>query len=164
MNTSVINRTSRADSQDKGFSLVELLMVLGLTGIVAAAVFMAYYSGAKAWHRAENQVEVQQNLRIAMDTLSTEVRRADYFGIAPGQREIMLVYADGTTKAYKFHPASGEIRISQSGATVAMHIENLRFTCDNNLLTIEITTKGMEGIEQKKYSFSINIRGKIYEH
>jgi prepilin-type N-terminal cleavage/methylation domain-containing protein len=147
----------------QGFSIIELLMALGLTGIVIAAVFMVYYSGTKAWNRAENQVEVQQNLRIAMDVLSTEIRKADYFEILKNQREIVLVYGNGNTKSYKFHPASGEIRISQSNAAVAMHIEDLKFSYRNGLIKIHITTKAMEGIGQKEYTFSINARGKIHD-
>ncbi len=145
----------------KGFSLVELLMVLGLTGIVIAAVYMVYCSGVKAWIRAGEQMEVQQNLRIAMDTLSSAIRRADVIRIAPGKREIVLESHDGTTKAYKFDPASGEIRISQSGATVSMHIQDCRFSCADNLITVEITTKSMRGIDQARYIFRINARGKI---
>lgn len=145
----------------RGFTLIELLMVLGLTGLVAASVFMVYSSGTKAWSRAENQMEVQQNLRIAMDTLSTEVRQADRFKILPGNREIKLTYRNGSSKSYRFHPASGEIRISESGATVAMYIGDLRFNQQNSLLVIDITTQAMEGIKEQKYTFSINARGKM---
>ena len=66
-----------------GFSIAELMIALGLTSLVAAASFMVYFAGVKAWKRAENLVEIQQNLRIALNTLSTEIRKADYFKIQP---------------------------------------------------------------------------------
>lgn len=143
-----------------GFSIAELLIALGLTSLVAAASFMVYFAGAKAWKRAENLVEVQQNLRIAMNTLNTEIRKADYFKIQHGNREITISYPNGSTKGYKYHPVSGEIRISESGATVAMHIDDLKFSYRDGLIIIEITTKAMEGVRGEKYTFSIYARGK----
>jgi Tfp pilus assembly protein PilW len=144
----------------KGFSIVELLIAIGLSSLVVTAVFMVYFSGTKAWNRAENQMEVQQNLRIAMNTLSTEVRKADFFEIKQDNREITLTYPDGSSKSYSFHPASGEIRLSESSATVAMHIKDCRFFYENGLINIEITTKEIEGIEERVYTFGINARGK----
>jgi Tfp pilus assembly protein PilW len=144
----------------KGFAIVELLLVLGLSGLVTAIAFMLYFSGTKAWNRAENQMEVQQNLRIAINTLSTEVRKADFFEIIQDNRKITLTYPNGSSKSYSFHPASGEIRISESGATVAMHIKDCKFFYENGLITLEITTKEIEGIEERVYSFGINARGK----
>lgn len=144
-----------------GFSIIELMIALGLTSIVALVSFMVCFAGAKAWKRAENLVEVQQNLRIAMNTLNTEIRKADYFKIQPGNREITLNYPNGSTKGYKYHPASGEIRISESGAAVAMHIDDLKFSYRDSLIIIEVTTKTMEGIKGEKYTFSIYARGKV---
>ena len=144
-----------------GFSIAELLIALGLTSLVATASFMVYFAGAKTWQRAENMAEVQQNLRIAMNTLCTEIRKADYFKIKPGNREITLTYPNGSTKGYKYHPTSGEIRISESGASVAMHIDDLKFCYQDGLIIIEITTKTMEGIQGEKYTFSIYARGKV---
>ena len=143
-----------------GFSIAELLIALGLTSLVAAVSFMVCFAGAKAWKRAENLVEVQQNLRMAMNTLSTEIRKADCFKIQPGNREITLTYSNGSTKGYKYHPASDEIRISESGAAVAMHIDDLKFSYKDSLIIIEITTKTMEGIQGGKYTFSVYARGK----
>ncbi|MGI6703393.1 MAG: PilW family protein [Clostridia bacterium] len=144
----------------KGFSIAELLIALGLSSLVITIVFMVYFSGAKAWSRAENQVEVQQNLRVAMNTLSAEVRKADHFAIETGKRGIVLTYQDGSSKTYRFHPASGEIRMYPSGTTVAMHIMDCRFSYSNHLITIEITTKAIEGIGERDYTLSINARGK----
>lgn len=143
-----------------GFSIIELMIALGLTSLVALVSFMVCFAGAKAWKRAENLVEVQQNLRIAMNTLNTEIRKADYFKIQHGNREITISYPNGSTKGYKYHPASGEIRISESGATVAMHIDDLKFSYRDGLIIIEITTKAMEGVRGEKYTFSIYARGK----
>lgn len=145
---------------NKGFSIAELLIALGLASLVVTAAFMVYFSGTKAWSRAENQMEAQQNLRIAINILSTEVRKADFFKIEPGNRGIMLIYKDEPSKTYRFHQGSGEIRMYGSGTTVAMYIEDCSFSYANGLITIEITTKEMDGIEEKTYIFGINARGK----
>ena len=144
----------------KGLSIVELLITLGLSSIVVTAVFFVYHSGTKAWTRAENQVEVQQNLRVAMNMLSTEIRKADRFRIEPDGQGIVLTFKDGSSKAYRFHAASGEIRMYESGTTVAMHVEGCRFSYSKGLVTIEITMRAMDGIAKRAYTFSVNARGK----
>lgn len=135
-------------------------MALALASVVISAVFMTCIFGIKVWNRAENQIEVQQNLRIAMNTLSTEVRKAISFEIEPKGQGIILTYEGEPKKTYRFDEPSGEIRMYAKGTTVAMHIKDCRFSCVGDLITIEIITEAMEGLRERIYAFSLNTRGK----
>ena len=61
---------------NKGFSLVELLMVAGMMGIVMGAIFTIYQTHQRSAYTQEEVVEVQQNLRIAMDSITRDIKMA----------------------------------------------------------------------------------------
>ncbi len=62
--------------QDKGFTIVELLVAVFVAGIVMAGVYSAYYSQQKAYTAQEQLAELQQNLRSAMYYMAREIRMA----------------------------------------------------------------------------------------
>jgi prepilin-type N-terminal cleavage/methylation domain-containing protein len=64
-------------AEDKtGFTLVEILIVLAILGIIMGAVYSIYLTHQKSAYTQEEVVEVQQNLRIAMDAITRDVRMA----------------------------------------------------------------------------------------
>lgn len=148
-------------NNSRGFSIIELILALALTSIVICSVFMACLLGMRVWNSAENRLEVQQNIRIAMNTLSTEIRKADSFEIESGNRGIRLTYENGLVKAYRFHPASGEIRMYQSGTTVARHIKDCKFFYEKELIAVKITNKPITGVEERDYTFCLHIKGNV---
>lgn len=63
---------------DKGYSLIELLVALGV-GMVALAAFYSVFSVQSQRLNVEEQiVEMQQNVRNGMDIMIAEVRMAGY--------------------------------------------------------------------------------------
>lgn len=68
---------------NKGFSLVELLVVCGMVGLVMAAVFMLYQTHQRTAYTQEEVVEVQQNLRIAMDSITKDIKMAGFLTPLP---------------------------------------------------------------------------------
>lgn len=145
-----------------GFSLIELLIALALTSVVIITAGFMYFSGVKAWIKGENQLEIQQNLRIAMNTLYNEIRMADIVDVYSSGRKIKLHYNDTdlSDKSYIFDPSLKELKLEDSKSTVAMYIEDLHFQYYNNLILISITTEAREGVTSRNYVFRINARGK----
>ncbi|NLT93958.1 MAG: prepilin-type N-terminal cleavage/methylation domain-containing protein [Clostridia bacterium] len=148
---------------NKGFTLVELLISLGLLGLIISAASFMYFTGVQGFNRSENQVKVQQNLRIAMNTLSSEIRKADGITIHPDERKIDLFFHDGSAKSYEFDWSQKEIRLSDSNSTVAMYIDDCRFGYDSgtNLIKITLVNQVFPGVQSREYTFSINARGKV---
>ena len=62
----------------KGFTLVELLVALALSGLVVTAIYAAYQSQHKTYIVQESVAEMQQNLRAAMYLMTQEIRMAGY--------------------------------------------------------------------------------------
>jgi type IV pilus assembly protein PilW len=62
----------------KGFSLVELLVVMAITGVVMTAVYKMYISQQDSYVLQEQVAEMQQNARIAKYVMTREIRMAGY--------------------------------------------------------------------------------------
>jgi len=64
-------------AKDKsGFTLVELLVVIGIFGIIMGAIYSVYLTHLKNAFSQEELVDVQQNLRTAMDMITRDLRMA----------------------------------------------------------------------------------------
>ncbi|MBV5340688.1 MAG: prepilin-type N-terminal cleavage/methylation domain-containing protein [Deltaproteobacteria bacterium] len=59
-----------------GFTLVEILVVMAMIGVVMGAVYSLYITNMRTAYTSDNTVEVQQNLRIAMDVVTRDLRMA----------------------------------------------------------------------------------------
>jgi prepilin-type N-terminal cleavage/methylation domain-containing protein len=74
------------DIDNKGFSLVELMVVMGMLAVIMASVYALYRTHQRTAYTQEDVVEVQQNLRIAMDSITRDVRMSGFlipFGMNP---------------------------------------------------------------------------------
>ena len=62
----------------KGFTLIELMVALAATSILAACIWATYITQLKSHITQQQIVEMQQNLRAAMQLIEREVRMAGY--------------------------------------------------------------------------------------
>jgi type IV pilus assembly protein PilW len=69
---------TRLVTNRKGFTIVELLVAMALTGLVAAAIYKAFGSQQKVYSMQDQAAEIQQDMRAAMEVMVTELRMAGY--------------------------------------------------------------------------------------
>ena len=62
--------------QERGFSLVELMVAMTVTLIVSGAIYGLLTSGSNAFRREPELADRQQNIRVAMDLISRDVFNA----------------------------------------------------------------------------------------
>jgi len=62
--------------REAGFTLIELLIVMGMLGIVITALYSLYLTHQRSAYTQDEVVEVQQNVRIAMDSITRDIRNA----------------------------------------------------------------------------------------
>ncbi len=58
----------------RGFTLIELVIVMGMLTLVLVATYSLYDTHSKSAYVQEEVVDVQQNLRIAMDSISRDIK------------------------------------------------------------------------------------------
>jgi type IV pilus assembly protein PilW len=63
---------------DKGFTFVELVIAIGISGIVLAGIYSMYRSQLRSHTTQRHVVEMQQNIRAAMYYLEKHIRMAGY--------------------------------------------------------------------------------------
>ena len=61
---------------NKGFTLIEVLLAMAIAGIVMGSIYSIYYSQQKSYIAQEQAVAMQQNLRAAMFYMTREIRMA----------------------------------------------------------------------------------------
>src|SRR4030042_6190973 len=64
----------------KGLTLIELLIALVLSSILIAALYRGFISQQKNYTVQDQVADMQQNLRIAISQMTTEIRMAGYGG------------------------------------------------------------------------------------
>jgi len=61
-------------SNKKGFSLIELMVVVVILGLMVLGLVTFFTGGARSWISGQSQLEAQRNARQAMDIMVREIR------------------------------------------------------------------------------------------
>lgn len=77
----------------RGFTLVELMIVLMLTGLVMAGLYQVFASGRRSHEIGKNLIDMQQNARVAISSLTDDFRHVSY-GKDPTQPSIRFAGPD----------------------------------------------------------------------
>ena len=68
----------KVKKREVGFTLIELLIVMVVMGLVITSVYSLFINSKKTATTSEEVVDVQQNLRVAIDTLAGDIRMAGF--------------------------------------------------------------------------------------
>lgn len=63
---------------NKGFTLVELMVAMAISSIITASIYLAYTTQQKMYTTQNAVVEMQQNIRAALLVMGDELRMAGY--------------------------------------------------------------------------------------
>jgi type IV pilus assembly protein PilW len=95
-----MDTTDHIKAIKNGFTIVELLIAMAITGIVSAAIYTAFQSQQQSYLSQDQIVEMQQNLRAAMDIMVREIRMAGYDPY--GNSDAGITSATGNKFGFKF--------------------------------------------------------------
>lgn len=108
---------------DKGFTLVEILVAIAISGIVMAGIYSAYYSQQKSYVVQEEVAEAQQNLRAAMYFMEREIRMA---GCDPsGSADAAIITAGANSM--QFSEDIGDGAGGSSNGAIDVEYENITY-------------------------------------
>jgi len=136
---------------ERGFTLIEILIALFLISIVTAAIYKTFRAQQKSYMIQEEVVEMQQNLRAGMEMITREIRMAGYdptesgnFGFLKAEPSLISFTGDfntpengtvdsGETLQYQLSDFDNDgvvaelVRTSSNTGPVALNIEAIGF-------------------------------------
>jgi prepilin-type N-terminal cleavage/methylation domain-containing protein len=108
-------RTSFRDQ--RGFTLLELLITLSIFLIVLFSVYMVHETNTVSYERSEMRIDIQQNARVALATMERELRMAGY-GV-PRQLAGVSMISDARPRAITFRADLRNVFTSLANAATA---------------------------------------------
>lgn len=69
---------------ERGFTLAELLVAIAVLGLIMGALFTFQYQSQASYLTGASRVEVQQNARLALDMMMSEIRPAQSITASAG--------------------------------------------------------------------------------
>lgn len=83
--------------KENGFTIVELMVALALTGIVTVAIYKTFTWQQRVYTVQDSVASVQQGLRAGMDIILKDLRMAGYSPVTPGLAGITAASANSIT-------------------------------------------------------------------
>ncbi len=139
----------------KGLTLIELLVGLVICSFVVAGIYRLFVAQGKAYTVQDQVVEVQQNIRTAMEAMLRDLRMTGFDddrtllvtpaqpSLAPGQ--------DSVTIRYEYNNAPYEVRYWLTGGTTLNRQET-----KNGLTTTETV---LENVDSLNFTYGIDEDG-----
>ena len=76
--------TAMMGASDRGFTLIELMISLSIFAVVSAAAFSVLIASQKTATMTDQTVQIQRNVRLAMDLIARDLRMAAFGNPAAG--------------------------------------------------------------------------------
>ena len=139
----IFTPVNKAAKEEKGLTLVEILVGLILLVMVLGLTYSFYFFGTRSFNVGESRTDVQQNVRFIADHLSKNLRFADSAEILGDSITFDInynyIYLDGTSIKYRL---KGETTSSELFPDISGNIDfslNLKkSTSGNNILFFRI--------------------------
>mgnify|MGYP000853782472 FL=1 len=141
---------------NRGFTLVETMVALTIFAIVVTAVLTVYLQGYAGYLKNNQKIEVQEDLRIALNRISRDLRQANgdlkifeqdgslsSDGVGTG---ISFLIASGETVTYSYDQTDKEVEVKKGGSgspqPIVSNIDGLEFQYNSAKKVVTIYIKG----------------------
>ncbi len=148
----------------QGFTLVEIIIALTVFALLFTVIAYLQAKGTNSYTSTSQQVDVQENLRLALSKMSTELRAANpsTVRISNKGRTISFDNSDGLA-GFRHDPYSRELETYINGVWLpfASNIEDVLFQYHPELAVVDITVKGKKGsseIQELTTTVSLRVR------
>ena len=145
---------------EKGLTLIELIVTLLIVSLLLGSIYGILQGTLRVWLHGSEKIDIQQNARIAMNTLESEIKRADRVNSSSTSTSLNLTI-DG--QLVRYHLSGTQLLRATSGGgnnPVAYNLKQLRFTYYPNVTSSSLVEIYMK-FESQGYEYSITSRVNI---
>lgn len=128
--------------EQKGMTLIELVIGLGLMSMVLAVLYMIFFTGLKSFDRQIENANNQATARQTLSYIGREIRRADNIEVDVDNKGLKVEYSGSEIK-YEFDHLSSILYRIKSGTKNPMiegikdfNIEQINGTYNLNITVI----------------------------
>jgi len=111
----------------KGFSLIEMMVALGILSIIIIGLVTFFSGGTRAWVTGQYQLEAQRNARLSMDRMVREIREGTSIDEISSTTTIKINYLASFGKNPVTYSFSGNT-VSRDDIPLINNVKTLNFT------------------------------------
>ena len=163
----------RATKYKTGFTIVELLIALAISGILLASIAVAINASAINYRENENMFKTVNSTRQALFRMTTQLRTADAVDPNASPNQCSMITADGDDITYQYRSADNTLYlITNSDGQEYLLCENvtaMTFTKNTviedamiKVKSVQITITVQIGNTQRTISSAAVIRRNLY--
>jgi prepilin-type N-terminal cleavage/methylation domain-containing protein len=120
-------------SNKKGFSLIEMMVVVVILGLIVLGLVTFFTGGAKSWVAGQSQLEAQRNARQAMDLMVREIRQGESVSSSTTTSVTVDIPTLGSDSAYS-------VTYKLSGNIIEREVNSVPSPMINNVKTLQFTS------------------------
>lgn len=148
----------------KGFTLVETVVALTIFAFMFMLISLVLVRGYKGYVQTTQRIDVQENLRIALDQMSTHIRsaRASTVNVTQNRQQLTFFNSQGNADGYRLDSVGQEIeeRFGSDWLPIASNVTALDFDFDHTCNMVTINTSG--GRTGWKWEDPVVLSTKVY--
>jgi len=112
----------------RGFSLIEMMVVVVILGLIVLGLVTFFTGGAKSWVAGQSQLKAQREARQAIDRMVREIRHGEEITGSTINSITIAVPALGIKSAYNVTYNFSGNTISREGNPLISNVKTLNFT------------------------------------
>jgi len=115
-------------SNKKGFSLIELMVVVVILGLMVLGLVTFFTGGVRSWISGQSQLEAQRNARQAMDSMVREIREGDSIDESSTNSYIKFYTPFGPSSGYSYSYNESNREIKEGTVSLIQNVKECTFT------------------------------------
>jgi Tfp pilus assembly protein PilW len=116
-------------TNERGFSLAELVVAVATVGLVLAGIFYIERQGEEAYLLGSARVQTQQDARVALDMMTRELRSAARVTAITGSSDVVFVDEYGQNIEYALSGTTLNRTVGSATTSLIGGVETLTITC-----------------------------------
>jgi len=113
---------------NKGFSLIEMMVVVVILGLIVLGLVTFFTGGVKSWVAGQSQLTAQRNARQAIDRMVREIREGNSIESGSDDTSITINYLASFGKSSVTYSLPGTTTINRNGNPLISNVKILKFS------------------------------------